>query len=221
MSQRRSKLSTVNSRRPDLRGLIWDFPTRLFHWSLVTGFGICYLTGEDDRLALLHITSGYMIAGLVTFRLIWGFIGSRHARFSAFLRGPQAILQYLLALLRGRPPAYAGHNPAGALAIVTLLLSATGACASGILLLEEVPWPPLEWLHEWLSTLMLGVAILHVAGVLITSVLHRENLIKAMITGRKRGFSSESVAKAYPLVATCMALAMIAFWLWSYRTRIF
>ena len=71
---------------------VWDFPTRVFHWLMVFGFAACYLTGENDRWALVHVTAGYMILGLIMFRIVWGFIGTRHARFKNFIRGPKTVL---------------------------------------------------------------------------------------------------------------------------------
>ena len=206
-------------RRPDLRGLIWDLPTRLFHWSLALGFAACYLTGEDDRWALLHITSGYMITGLLGFRCLWGFLGSRHARFSDFVKSPRHVGLYLRDFFRGKPAHFAGHNPAGGWAIMALILIGIGVCLSGILLLEEVPWPPLEWLHDAAAQAMLGLVGLHLLGVLLGSLLHRENLVKAMITGRKVGFSREAIQHGHFGLALSLLVALVVFWLWSYRDQ--
>lgn len=207
------------NRKPELRGLIWDLPTRLFHWSLALGFTACYLTGEDDRWALLHITSGYMITGLLGFRCLWGFLGSRHARFSAFVRSPRSVAVYLGGFLRGKPAHFAGHNPAGGWAIIGLIVFGIGVCLSGILLVEEVPWPPLEWLHDAAAQGMLGLVALHLLGVLVGSLLHRENLVKAMITGRKAGFTRDSLQHGHIAVALSLFLAILLFWAWSYRDQ--
>lgn len=102
--------------------LVWDAPVRVFHWLMVLSFAGAYLSAESERWQLLHVTLGYTMAGLVVFRILWGLIGTQHARFSAFVHGPRTVVRYLGTLLRGRPEHYTGHNPAGALAIVALLM---------------------------------------------------------------------------------------------------
>src|SRR6478672_9751097 len=104
--------------------LVWDAPVRVFHWLMVASFAGAYVTAESERWRLVHVTLGYTLAGLVAFRLLWGLVGTRHARFAAFVRGPAAVASYLRSLLRNAPEHHAGHNPAGALAIVAMLLLA-------------------------------------------------------------------------------------------------
>ena len=111
--------------------LVWDAPVRVFHWLMVASFAGAYLTAESERWRLAHVTLGYTMAGLVLFRILWGLVGTRHARFSSFVRGPRAIKSYLVALLRGRPEHHVGHNPAGALAILLLLGLTLAITASG------------------------------------------------------------------------------------------
>ncbi|HET7525957.1 MAG TPA: cytochrome b/b6 domain-containing protein, partial [Burkholderiaceae bacterium] len=101
--------------------LVWDAPVRVFHWLMVLSFAGAYLTAESERWRLLHVTLGYTMAGLLAFRIVWGLIGTRHARFASFVRGRAAVMRYLRSLLGGRPEHHAGHNPAGAWAIVALL----------------------------------------------------------------------------------------------------
>ncbi|MDH5206909.1 MAG: cytochrome b/b6 domain-containing protein, partial [Hylemonella sp.] len=102
--------------------LVWDLPVRVFHWLLVLCFFGAYLSSESERWMLLHVTLGYTLGGLLAFRLLWGLWGTRHARFVNFVRGPMAVARYLGSLLRGRPEHHVGHNPAGALAVVLLLV---------------------------------------------------------------------------------------------------
>lgn len=104
------------------RILVWDIPTRLFHWTLVTCFVIAYLTSESERWQLWHVTAGYTFGALLVFRLVWGVIGSRYARFSNFVRGPKQTMRYLSSLLTRHPQHYVGHNPAGAWAIVGMIV---------------------------------------------------------------------------------------------------
>src|SRR5689334_25268350 len=118
--------------------LVWDAPVRVFHWLMVLCFAGAYLTAESERWRLAHVTLGYTMAGLVAFRLLWGWVGTRHARFSSFVRGPEAIARYLRGLVGGRPEHHAGHNPAGALVIVALLGMTLVVTAAGWATYNEV-----------------------------------------------------------------------------------
>lgn len=166
---------------------VWDLPVRLCHWLMAACFAGAYLTSELDEWRWLHVTFGYTMAALVGLRIVWGLVGSRYARFSSFVRGPQAVLAYLRSLLSGRPQHFTGHNPAGAVAIVLMLGLALAVAGSGWLLYTERAGEWMEEVHETLANLMLAVVLVHIGGVLVSSLLHRENLAKAMITGRKRG----------------------------------
>jgi len=190
------------------RILVWDLPVRIFHWSLALSFATAYLTSESERWQLIHITSGYVLAALIVFRLLWGFVGSRYARFSEFVRGPAAIKDYLLGLLRLRPPHYTGHNPAGALAVLALLALGLLTAASGWATFNELGGKLLEELHEGAANIMLALVGLHIAAVLLTSLLHRENLIAAMVTGFKRGSANLGIARSYWGVALAV-LALV------------
>lgn len=175
---------------------VWDPLVRVFHWALVTVFAVAFLT-EDEWLDL-HVLAGYTVLGLVGLRLVWGVIGTRHARFRDFVRRPSAVLAYLGDLLRGRARRYLGHNPAGGAMIVALLAGLALSAATGLLVygaseaagpfagLVGAGWAePLEAVHEVLANLTLILAGAHVAGVLASSLLHRENLVRAMVTGTK------------------------------------
>ena len=111
--------------------LVWDAPVRVFHWLMVGSFFGAYLTAESERWRLLHVTLGYTMLGLVVFRIVWGLVGTRHARFASFVRGPAAVLRYLRSLLSGRPEHHVGHNPAGGLAILALLALTLAVAATG------------------------------------------------------------------------------------------
>ena len=165
---------------------VWDPFVRLFHWSLVGLFAVAFLTGdESDRL---HIAVGYAIGGLIALRILWGFVGSRHARFADFVSGPRQTASYLRDVVRQKARRYLGHNPAGGVMIVALLLMLVGTSISGYLLTTGAYWgsKAAEEAHEIFANLTVGLIVLHVIGVLAASVLHRENLVQAMITGRKR-----------------------------------
>ncbi len=178
---------------------VWDLPVRLFHWSLAGTFLLAYLTGEND-LEQIHSYLGYTIAGLLLFRLIWGFIGSRHARFADFVPSPGAVLGYFKQAFGHSGKRYLGHNPAGGAMVVALLLTLMLTALSGMALYGATDFAGpmagwfrgalaadvLEELHEGLGQLCLILVGLHLAGVLFSSLAHRENLVKAMFTGRKQ-----------------------------------
>jgi cytochrome b len=192
--------------------LVWDAPVRIFHWLMVLSFAGAYLTAESEHWRLVHVTLGYTMAGLVAFRLVWGLVGTRHARFSNFVRGPAAIAGYLRGLIQGRPEHHVGHNPAGALAIVALLGFTLVVMATGWASYNEVGGEALEELHEVIANAMLAMVGVHIAGVLIGSWLHRDNLIGAMLTGRKAGRPSDAVRSAWRSVAVLMLAAVLTFW---------
>ena len=165
--------------------LVWDLPVRLFHWLLVACFAGAWLTSESEHWRLAHVWFGYGMAGLVGLRLVWGLVGTRHARFASFVRGPRAAFAYLRSLLGPRPQHYLGHNPAGALAIVGLLALIALTAASGYATYNELGGDWLEELHEFAAHALLILVGVHLAGVAVGSLVHKENLIRAMITGRK------------------------------------
>lgn len=190
---------------------VWDPLVRIFHWSLVLFFTIAYLT-EDDFMAL-HELAGYIVLGLVGFRIIWGLIGSKYARFSNFIYSPAKILAYLKSLA-AQPKHYIGHNPAGGAMVIMLLVMIaftgfTGIKAEEAESMEHAAinitlignayadddtdkherkegdefW---EDIHEATANLTVFFVFLHIVGVFASSLLHRENLVRAMITGYKQ-----------------------------------
>lgn len=165
---------------------VWDPLVRIFHWSLVALLVLAFATGDESER--VHIVAGYGIMALIAFRLLWGLVGSQHARFTDFVRGPASVLAYLRDTASGRARRYLGHNPAGGMMIVALLVMLAATGASGYMMTTPTYWHVkwVEELHEVTANLTLGLVVLHVAGVLVSSFAHRENLILAMITGRKR-----------------------------------
>lgn len=197
---------------------VWDPLVRVFHWSLVAAFAVAYLSGDD--LEQVHVLAGYTVVGLVAFRLVWGFVGTRHARFSAFVRGPLAVFTYLRELATFKAPRHLGHNPAGGAMIVTLLVLLALTTLTGLMTYGADGHGPLaglmahfgdpgfmaawadddelferggkagEWLgdvHEFFANFTVFLVAVHVGGVLLESLVHNENLVRAMFTGRKRG----------------------------------
>lgn len=165
---------------------VWDIAVRMFHWSLVVSYAIAWLSADEwDQL---HEIAGYVIAGLIGFRLIWGVIGTKHAKFRDFIYKPATILAYLRNSLLHKAKRYLGHNPAGGAMIIALLLSLTIATASGIAMTTAMFWG-VEWIediHEVTANISLVLVGLHLVGVIFSSISHRENLVKSMITGFKR-----------------------------------
>lgn len=208
---------------------IWDPLVRIGHWTLVSAFIIAYLT--EDELLSQHVWAGYVVAAVVLVRIVWGFVGTRHARFRDFVCRPAATFRYLVDIGRHRAKRYLGHNPAGGAMIIALLACLLVTTYSGLKLyaIEEnagplagvadigVPAPALiaparadddgdgheygseqaeefwEELHEIAANLTLLLVVLHVAGVIIASRAHHENLVRAMVTGRKRRDAGDAV----------------------------
>ena len=175
---------------------IWDVLVRVFHWALVLFFLIAYVTA--DELALVHAYTGYGVLGLLTFRLLWGLIGTRFARFKQFIYRPQYTLDYLKSMFSSKSPRYLGHNPAGGYMVLALIASVAltallgmalyateggGVWADSFIAGFNAGW--LDDIHEFFANLSVILIGLHVLGVLVSSLKHRENLVRSMFTGTK------------------------------------
>lgn len=191
---------------------IWDAPVRVFHWLLVFCFAGAYITSESEYWRLVHVTLGYTLGGLLAFRLVWGVVGTRYARFSSFVRGPGAVLHYLKSLRSGQPEHHLGHNPAGAVAIVLLMLMGFGIVASGYVTYNELGPEWVAEVHELLGNGMLLVIGVHLLGVVSASVQHKENLARAMVTGYKAGAADEGIRRTWVVVAVVLVIAVLGFW---------
>lgn len=191
---------------------VWDLPTRVFHWSLALSFAGAFITGDSERWRDLHLIFGYTLLGLIAFRLVWGLIGTRYARFASFVTGPGKVFSYLSSLLSKTPEHHVGHNPAGALAIVLLLGLGLVVALSGLATFNEFGGEWLEEVHEWAANAMLAVVGVHIAGVVVSSFLHRENLVGAMLTGNKQGQPAQGIGSTHRLVGVALLAALIATW---------
>ena len=193
--------------------LVWDWPVRLGHWLMVGGFIVAWLTSESETFRLLHVISGATVLAVATFRLPWGFIGSRYARFVDFVRGPRAVKDYAAGLLKLEPAHHVGHNPAGGWAIVLGILTGLSGWAN----YNEIGGDFLEELHEGLAVTMLTVVFIHIAGVLSGSLMHGENLVRAMLNGRKLGMPGEAIRSARPLAGALLLVwvAVAGWWIAS------
>ena len=197
--------------------LVWDWPVRVGHWLLVGAFALAWLTGESEERRLVHAYAGGTVVGVMLFRLAWGLVGTHHARFASFVHGPGSVLGYLKGLLARRPAHTAGHNPAGGWAIVALLTLGLLAGASGWLAYQDIGGDWLGELHEGLTTAMLTLVGIHVASVIVSNFIHRENLVRAMLTGYKQGGPGEAIAGPRPLAAVMLIGWVIACAWWLAR----
>ncbi|MBU1359082.1 MAG: cytochrome b/b6 domain-containing protein [Gammaproteobacteria bacterium] len=164
---------------------VWDRPVRLLHWVLVLTVVPAWVTG--GRTDSVHEWLGYAAAAVVAARLVWGVLGSRYARFRQFVRGPAWTLRYASAVAAHRAPRYLGHNPLGGWMAVTLLACVGCLSLSGFLYISDWLWGYawLYWTHFVLGWLLVALVALHLAGVAFSSWQHRENLVRAMVTGKK------------------------------------
>lgn len=200
----------------------WDIPTRLFHWLLVVCVFLAWLSQEQDWITV-HLWTGYTVLVLVTFRIIWGFVGSTHSRFANFLRSPAATFRYWRGLEQPGP----GHNPAGAwsvLALLSLLLiqALSGLFNSDGLLFDGPLYYAIDSdfaarlgdLHDELYWIILGFVGLHVAAVLYYQLVRREPLIGAMFNGGRRGERAPvALWRALLVVALCAGALALAVYL--------
>lgn len=192
---------------------VWDLPVRVFHGLMILCFAGAWLTGDSERWRLLHVTLGLTMAGLVVFRLLWGVVGTRHARFADFVRGPRTVLAYLKSLVAGRPQHHDGHNPAGGWAVLGLL--ALTALTTGAGWAAYQGWgggDAFEEVHEFAAHALLLLVAVHVVGVVVSSWLHRENLVRAMVTGRKPGAAAEPDVPRWRAVAAVLLAMVLGFW---------
>ena len=194
------------------RVLVWDLPTRLFHWLLAASFAGAWLTAESERWMDVHVMLGYTMLLLVAFRIAWGFAGTRHARFSSFAYGPRDVMAYVKSMATLRAPHFTGHNPAGSWAILGLIALAVVVTATGIATFNDAGGHWLEELHEGAATAMLLLVLVHIAGVLVGSLLHRENLVTSMVTGRKAGSAQDAIGTPRRVVAALLLVALAGVW---------
>ena len=197
---------------------VWDWPVRVFHWLAVACFAGAWLTAESERLHLVHITLGYTLGGLVAFRVLWGLLDTGHARFANFVRSPAAAWRYVTSLMGERPLHYTGHNPAGALAIVALL--GLIALTVGLGWASETERLP-GWLdegHELAANALMALVVVHLVGVAVGSLRHRENLPRAMLTGLKRGLPGEGIRRQHGWLGALVLICALGFWAWQWHS---
>lgn len=166
--------------------LVWDPIVRIFHWTVVLGVLLNYFWLEGGKMP--HRYAGYVVAGVLGIRVMWGFVGSRHARFADFVVRPRTMITHLAAVFMHRDRRYVGHNPAGGMMVLALMTLLAGVCLTGWMQGLDAFWGVLwvQTVHKICANAIVWLAALHVLAALAESFLHRENLILSMITGRKR-----------------------------------
>jgi cytochrome b len=173
---------------------VWDPLVRIFHWSLVASFAVAWFTPRSA--AGVHQWAGYIAGGLVLMRLLWGVLGTPYARFSQFVRHPKSVVEYLLAIIRGTEARYIGHNPAGGMMVLVLVSLMAVTSFTGWMMTTDTYFGE-DWVqiaHSFSAHCLLALIFIHVSGVVLASVRHRENLVRAMITGRKREAGAEDIS---------------------------
>jgi cytochrome b len=179
---------------PQSRVRVWDLFVRLFHWSLVLSMVAAWFTssGRDET----HQWIGLIAATLVALRLIWGFAGSHFARFGQFVKGPLKVLTYLAAIMRGTEKRYIGHNPAGGAMVIILLAAVCATATTGYLMTTDAYYGDefMQGLHSICAYGTVALILIHVGGVILASVRHKENLVVAMFSGEKRAAEHDDVA---------------------------
>lgn len=194
---------------------VWDMPVRVFHWMLALSFAGAYALSESERLRNVHVMLGYTVLGLLAFRLAWGFVGTRYARFRSFAYSPLAAIRHLRDEMKGRAARYVGHNPAGSWAIFGLLVLGAATGVTGYLTFNEIGGEAFEEAHELLANAWLLLVVVHVIAVVLSSVVHRENLVRSMITGNKPGTLDEAAPRTARVLGVTLAAAVLGFWTWS------
>jgi cytochrome b len=196
----------------DRETMIWDLPTRIFHWMLavLVGTNLFLISPRSEFQTLVHFITGYAIAGLILFRLAWGFVGSPRSRFADFLHGWPVVKRYTGRLFRLDPPHSIGHNPLGGWMIAVLIATVTGMVTTGLFAFGRGTAGPLAGIvspafaslarsmHKLLSNFLIALIVAHLAGVAVDWFLTRDNLVKSMLTGRKR-LAPEDAARERPI----------------------
>lgn len=203
----------TRSTRPRL--LVWDLPVRVFHLVLGVAFIAAFVLAnvdDDSPIFSAHMLLGLVLAFMVLLRVVWGFVGTRHARFRDFLYGPRKVVRYLVDAVRGRAERHAGHNPGASVAILAMLVLVLGLALTGVLMARGDK--SVEDLHGIFAYLLLATAIIHVVGVLWHSYRQRENLTRGMIDGRKEVDAMQSIPGPRP-IAGLVFLALTGLWSWQ------
>ena len=190
--------------------LVWDMPIRIFHWLLAISFAGAWLTSESEAQQMIHYAFGYSACMLVLFRIIWGIVGTRYARFSQFIKGPAETIHHIKSLMTGSEHSGLGHNPAGALVMISLMILILLIGLTGYWSIKEFLGDVMSEAHETIANITLAVVVIHVAAAIIMSFLQKENLVKSMVSGKKEGTSDQAIRYPMYLLGALLAIA------WAY-----
>lgn len=185
--------------------LVYDIPTRFFHWIFATFFIVSFLIGknvdDDSNLFSYHMILGLCLAFAVLLRIVWGFVGSRYARFSSFALKPSELLQYFKSMFTSLTKRQPGHNPASSWAALVMMVWAVVLAVTGYLMTNADMKESLEDIHEFFANTFLLVAIGHILGILFHTIRHKDPIGLSMITGEKKdGELTDGIPRTYPLV---------------------
>ena len=211
--RRRRAAKTVNLPMP-----VWDLPIRLFHWLLVIAVGVSYASVKLNRMPI-HLISGYTVAGLLLFRIIWGLVGSDTARFARFLRSPLAAIRHLLHFFRREPDTEVGHNAAGGWMVLVMLLALLVQVGTGLFsnddgdtegplakFVDKAMSDTISGIHDKNFNVILGLVGLHVVVITLYALVKRQNLVRPMFTGKKRlPAATPAPRMMHPLLALLIA----------------
>lgn len=190
--------------------LVWDLPVRVFHWLLVVSFTGAWLTAESEAQSMIHYAFGYSACALVLFRIVWGMMGTRYARFAQFMKGPSKTIQHIKSLLNRHQDSELGHNPAGAVVMILLMVFILLLGITGYLSVKNLLSEQAGEAHEVVASIALAVVIVHIAAAIVMSFLQKENLFKSMVTGEKDGTIDQAIQS--PLYVVGIMLAVV----WGY-----
>lgn len=205
---------------------VWDLHTRVFHWSLASLFVFLIISGDlGDDLIEWHFYAGYLLSGLIMFRLIWGVIGSEHSRFVSFIRHPTHTLSYIKRMAQGKAEHHYGHNPAGGMMVMVLLLLLSVQVASGLISTDDVIWDGPFYsavsddlaelgglLHHQIQSLLQLLVVLHIAAIIFHRYKYKDALVPAMLHGKKPDKGGAVSTGTAGVIASVIALTLSVAW---------
>lgn len=191
---------------------IYDLPTRFFHWlfagSFITAFTIANTVDDESTVFAYHMLAGFMMGFVVLWRLIWGMIGSTHARFTDFRLNPTDLLDYFKGMLSSNGRLWAGHNPASSWAALIMMLLAAALAVTGYLMVSGNAGESLEDIHELLANAFLAIVVLHIAGVILHAMQHKDRLGQSMLTGLKHNLPATTASVASHRFVALLAIVL-------------
>lgn len=215
-------MSRVNRRQVR----VWDIPTRAFHWTLASSFIFLIISGDQGWMEW-HFKAGYLLSALVIFRLFWGVLGSRYARFKSFAFSPSTTFSYIKGLLTGQHQNHYGHNPAGALMVFALLVLLLVQAFSGMVISDEIMWEGPFYnsvpesinelggmIHEPLQGFLQFMIVAHILAIAFHRFKFGEHLVRAMIHGRKPQVEPVEQRDSVSMVKLAIAVIPAMAWLW-------